>query len=75
MEPGQYLRTGMRSAGLTEDDLAQKLGLSVTWVERMLAGDVKPQWDDCRALETLLGLPARAIWRLYTRKDDTTDDR
>lgn len=59
--PGAVLDEHRDAAGLTQAELAQRLGFSAKHVNRLLAGQEPVTPDTALKLETVFGLPAR-VW-------------
>lgn len=59
--PGDVLDEHRQSAGLTQDELAKRLGFSVKHVNRIIGGSEPVTPDTALKLEAVLGLPAH-VW-------------
>src|SRR3984957_19374140 len=61
VRPGEWLRAQRVSAGLTQEDLAERSGVSVRAIADLERGRTRrPYPSSVRALARALGLPARA---------------
>lgn len=56
------LREAMALTGVTNDELAVRLGVGVRLVQKWRAGDVIPSYANLRALERELGKPVAWFW-------------
>ncbi len=57
--PGETLRETMESVGITQESLAQRLGLTPQSLHRIFAGDQPIRPETAAKLEMIFGVPAR----------------
>lgn len=66
--PGQWLRQQRRAAGLTQEELAERSGISVRAIADLERGRTRrPYPSSVRALVRALGLPDAAVADLLRR--------
>jgi transcriptional regulator with XRE-family HTH domain len=61
---GQAVRRLRKEAGLSQRALAERIGLSPSWVSRVEGGDYDPSWGDMRRVAVALDVPLERLAEL-----------
>lgn len=61
---GEYIRRLRRARNLSQEDLAERAGISVSTLSRIERGEVIPSFETLRELAAALGVEAEALARL-----------
>jgi transcriptional regulator with XRE-family HTH domain len=70
------VRAARLSAGLSQEELAERLGMSQRWVSNLELGNVKlPRQDTMRALSDVLGIPLEDLYVAAGIAETTTGAR
>ncbi|GLY91050.1 helix-turn-helix domain-containing protein [Actinoallomurus iriomotensis] len=69
MTLGRLVRVFRDAAGLTQKELASKLGYTNGWVSNLETGQLRPRAEQVRALERTLNAPPGALMEVYEQLD------
>lgn len=70
-QPGlaRAVRELRESQGMTQEVLAERSGLHLTWIARMEAGETNPSWGTTKRLAKGLGVPHSVLASLGEARD------
>ena len=56
--------------GLSQEELADRAGVHLTWIGRLESGGAKPTWDTTKRVARGLGVPHATLAALGEEKDE-----
>ena len=58
---GEAVRQLRREAGMSQRDLAQRVGISASWISRIESGQYDPSWGNMRRVAEGLGISLETL--------------
>ena len=71
-QPGlaRAIRQLRTEQGLSQEELAHRAGVHLTWIGRLESGTTNPSWGTTKRVARGLGIPHEALAALSAAKDD-----